>query len=107
MHLILLPKSKVDKFGQVRDKLNMNQDWTGIIKAILEKVSNRPEADDFKEPVPWQELNLLDYPEIVEKPMDLVCHIHFSKIILYVLDGYRERLFEISKTIFTNLKKNA
>ena len=30
--------------------------------ALLETISADPNAEDFLEPVPWKELELLDYP---------------------------------------------
>ena len=31
----------------------------------------RPESTVFREPVDWKGLGLVDYPEIIKKPMDL------------------------------------
>ena len=39
--------------------------------SLLETISADPNAEDFLEPVPWKELELLDYPQIVKNPMDL------------------------------------
>ena len=38
---------------------------------LLENLSADPNAVDFLEPVPWKELELFDYPQIVKNPMDL------------------------------------
>lgn len=37
----------------------------------LRKLSKLPEAGPFREPLPWRELELLDYPELVPDPTDL------------------------------------
>jgi len=37
----------------------------------LQKLRRYPEAAPFLEPVPWEELGLADYPEVIEDPMDL------------------------------------
>eukprot|EP00823_Brevimastigomonas_motovehiculus_P009365 TRINITY_DN902_c0_g1_i2.p1 TRINITY_DN902_c0_g1~~TRINITY_DN902_c0_g1_i2.p1 ORF type:complete len:215 (-),score=51.29 TRINITY_DN902_c0_g1_i2:319-939(-) len=38
---------------------------------ILTELRNKDEASPFNEPVDWQGMKLLDYPEIIKKPMDL------------------------------------
>jgi hypothetical protein len=39
-------------------------DWKEQVMKILNKISAKKEAEDFKHPVPWQQLGLLDYPEV-------------------------------------------
>ena len=39
--------------------------------ALIEAISADPNAEDFLEPVPWKELELFDYPQIIKNPMDL------------------------------------
>ena len=41
------------------------------IKGLIEAIETDPNAEPFLEAVPWQELELNDYPEIVKNPMDL------------------------------------
>jgi hypothetical protein len=43
------------------------QECFRILKAIEEK----SDAGPFMEPVDWQSLGLLDYPQIIKTPMDL------------------------------------
>jgi hypothetical protein len=38
---------------------------------MLDSLMKSAKADPFNVPVDWQALNLLDYPKIVLKPMDL------------------------------------
>lgn len=38
---------------------------------VLEELSNLPACKDFRTPVPWKELGLDDYLDIVKQPMDL------------------------------------
>jgi len=35
-----------------------------IVMKILQKIFSRRDAEDFRYPVPWQELGLTDYPEV-------------------------------------------
>ena len=41
------------------------------LEEILDKVINDKNAFDFREPVDYESLGLLDYPEIIKHPMDL------------------------------------
>lgn len=45
--------------------------WEEEIGKLLVKLSNRKEAEFFREPVDWEGLGLTDYPTIITKPMDL------------------------------------
>ena len=38
---------------------------------MLNEIEDEPKSYEFREPVPWKELGLSDYPEIIKKPMDL------------------------------------
>mmetsp|Transcript_3907 Transcript_3907/g.6121 ORF Transcript_3907/g.6121 Transcript_3907/m.6121 type:complete len:219 (+) Transcript_3907:41-697(+) len=42
-------------------------DFLKIVYGLLAK----PDADPFREPVDWEAIGLLDYPDIVKQPMDL------------------------------------
>lgn len=37
---------------------------------VLKQLMGRPDAVHFLEPVDWKELGLLDYPRVIENPMD-------------------------------------
>lgn len=41
------------------------------LKQCLNEIEEDPKSYEFREPVPWKELGLTDYPEIIKKPMDL------------------------------------
>ena len=41
------------------------------LKECLNDIEEDPKSYEFREPVPWKELGLTDYPEIIKKPMDL------------------------------------
>lgn len=41
------------------------------VKGLIETIENDRNADVFREPVDWEEMGLLDYPQIVKNPMDL------------------------------------
>ena len=50
------------------------------LKEILNQIEEDPKSYEFREPVPWKEFGLLDYPEIIKKPMDLqTCRKHLTK----------------------------
>ena len=38
---------------------------------MVSEIEEEPKSYEFREPVPWKELGLTDYPEIVKNPMDL------------------------------------
>ena len=48
---------------------------------LLETLLADPNCEPFREPVAWKELQLFDYPQIVERPMD------FSTLRSNLLDG--------------------
>ena len=41
------------------------------LKDVINEIEDDPKSYEFREPVPWRELGLSDYPEIIKKPMDL------------------------------------
>ena len=45
--------------------------WVDECNRIWNKMMTRKDSEFFREPVPWKELNLLDYPHVIKKPMDL------------------------------------
>jgi len=53
-----------------RTLVSLNQHLRKCL-AVLRDVSKQPAAHWFAAPVDWKALNLLDYPNVVKKPMDL------------------------------------
>lgn len=49
----------------------LTKDESKKVMQLLQGLFDNSESTDFREPVPWQELNLVDYPEVVQYPMDL------------------------------------
>lgn len=45
------------------------EDYPKTIK-LLESIGMDPNCEPFLTPVAWEELGLLDYPKIVQRPMD-------------------------------------
>ena len=45
--------------------------WETEFTKVLNRVIGRKESDVFKEPVPYIEIGIPDYPFIVKQPMDL------------------------------------
>lgn len=41
------------------------------IKIILQSLLDHNDACDFREPVDWKGMSLVDYPQIIKNPMDL------------------------------------
>lgn len=41
------------------------------LQQLLQSLVNVPDSDPFRAPVDWQAFNLLDYPVLIKKPMDL------------------------------------
>ena len=41
------------------------------LKTMIQEVSDHPAACNFLEPVPWKELGLTNYLQLISKPMDL------------------------------------
>ena len=53
------------------DKSDIRKEDQTRLKDCLNHIEEEPNSYDFREPVPWKELGLNDYPEIIKKPMDL------------------------------------
>ena len=49
----------------------INKDNIPRLKKMFEEIEANPNSYDFRDPVPWKDLGLNDYPEIIKKPMDL------------------------------------
>lgn len=41
------------------------------VKGLIESIDNDRYSEPFLEPVDWEKMGLLDYPQIVKNPMDL------------------------------------
>ena len=41
------------------------------LKKMFEEIEEDPNSYEFRDPVPWKDLGLNDYPEIIKRPMDL------------------------------------
>lgn len=55
----------------VTDKSEIRKEDIKRLKEVLNEIEDDPKSYEFREPVPWRELGLNDYPEIIKKPMDL------------------------------------
>lgn len=53
------------------EKSEITKDDHSKLKECLNDIEEDPKSYEFREPVPWKELGLTDYPEIIKKPMDL------------------------------------
>jgi hypothetical protein len=53
------------------DKSEIDKNDHSRLKECLNDIEEDPKSYEFREPVPWKELGLTDYPEIIKKPMDL------------------------------------
>lgn len=49
----------------------INKEHMARLKQIFTDIEDDPKSYEFRDPVPWKELGLNDYPEIIKKPMDL------------------------------------
>lgn len=57
--------------GSITDKSEIRKEDVKRLKDIINEIEDDPKSYEFREPVPWKELGLNDYPEIIKKPMDL------------------------------------
>ena len=55
----------------ISDKSPIRKEDIKRLKEIINEIEDDPKSYEFREPVPWRELGLNDYPEIIKKPMDL------------------------------------
>ena len=55
----------------ITEKSEIRKDDNTRLKECLNHIEEDPKSYEFREPVPWKELGLTDYPEIIKKPMDL------------------------------------
>ena len=52
-------------------KLEINEDETKKLEKIFDTMEKDPQAYDFLTPVDYISLNILDYPKVIQHPMDL------------------------------------
>lgn len=57
--------------ASVNDRSEIRKEDVKRLKEILNEIEDDPKSYEFREAVPWKELGLNDYPEIIKKPMDL------------------------------------
>ena len=50
----------------------MGRDEASKVQQLLQTLLNSSDSIVFRDPVDWQGLNLMDYPLIIKKPMDLL-----------------------------------
>jgi Bromodomain len=60
-----------DKKGADKDKKATIAEGLQQVEKIVSALLVRQDSTPFREPVDWRQMNLLDYPEKVKKPMDL------------------------------------
>jgi|TARA_A100001015_G_scaffold319868_1_gene444223 hypothetical protein len=51
--------------------MSADQNWKDALASTILKIINRRDSEMFRDPVNWQDLGLLDYLDVVQKPMDL------------------------------------
>jgi hypothetical protein len=54
--------------------MDANESWESAmenLRKIVQKIITKKDSDIFREPVPYEELGLTDYIDIVKEPMDL------------------------------------
>jgi hypothetical protein len=49
----------------------MNKEHMSRLKQMFTEIEEDLRSYEFRDPVPWKDLGLNDYPEIIKKPMDL------------------------------------
>jgi hypothetical protein len=69
---------------------------------MFTEIEEDPKSYEFRDPVPWKELGLNDYPEIIKKPMDLrTCR---KNLIKSKYKTYQELFFDL-QLIWDNCKQ--
>lgn len=64
---------EAEELGDQRENQDKILDWwcQRQLLRVLRRMVRLPKAGPFKEPLPWKELGLEDYPEVVTDPIDL------------------------------------
>ena len=79
----------------------INKEHITRLKKMFEEIEENPSSYEFRDPVPWKELGLNDYPEIIKKPMDLsTCR---KNLVKHKYKSYQE-LFTDMQLIWDNCK---
>ena len=55
----------------ITDKCEIRKEDIKRLKEVINEIEDDPKSYEFREPVPWRELGLNDYSDIIKKPMDL------------------------------------
>ena len=55
----------------ISEKMEIRKEDIKKLKEVINEIEDDTKSYEFREPVPWRELGLNDYPEIIKKPMDL------------------------------------
>ena len=80
----------------------INKDNVTRLKQMFTEIEEDPKSYEFRDPVPWKELGLNDYPEIIKKQMDLrTCR---KNMIKQKYKNYAE-LFADLQLIWDNCKQ--
>ncbi len=70
---------------------------------LLQQFIEDPECWPFLEPVDWKALGLLDYPEIIEKPMDFsTIQVNIAEDLIYTS---ADMIADDIRLVFTNCMK--
>lgn len=79
----------------------INKDHLPRLKKMFEEIEENPSSYEFRDPVPWKDLGLNDYPEIIKKPMDLSsCR---KNLVKHKYKSYQE-LYSDIQLIWDNCK---
>jgi hypothetical protein len=60
-----------DKKATDKDKRATIAEGLQLVEKIVSALLVRQDSTPFREPVDWRQMNLLDYPDKVKRPMDL------------------------------------
>jgi hypothetical protein len=52
-------------------KQSMKKEYTAKVLALLQALEIDPKSAEFREPVDYIGLGIIDYPTIIKKPMDM------------------------------------
>ena len=86
---------------QLSDRSEIRKEDLKRLKDVINDIEEDPKSYEFREAVPWRELGLNDYPEIIKKPMDLkTCR---SKLVKQKYKKFEE-FFQDIQLIWDNCK---
>ena len=85
----------------IKDTSEIRKEDLKRLKDVINDIEEDPKSYEFREAVPWRELGLNDYPEIIKKPMDLkTCR---SKLVKQKYKKF-EDFFQDIQLIWDNCK---